>query len=55
MSDEQLEANEADTAEQRREVPEEDETPPGPAPDDADPVDAAEQHRAVPLNEDDYR
>lgn len=55
MSEEQLEADEADTAEQRRGMPEEDEPVAGPPPDEADPADAAEQHRIVPLDEDDYR
>ncbi len=51
------EANEADRAEQRLDVPEPDAEEPGgePVPDDVDPADAAEQHRDVPMDEDDYR
>ena len=50
------EANEADTAEQDFTVLEEDEPlPAGPLRDDVDPADATEQHRTVPLDDDDYR
>ncbi len=59
MSDEQLtadlEANEADAAEQRLDVLEDDEAAAEPVPDEANEADAAEQHRPVPLDEDDYR
>ena len=59
MSDEQLtadlEANEADAAEQRLDVLEDDETAAEPVPEEANEADAAEQHRPVPLDEDDYR
>lgn len=50
-----IEAPEADAAEQRREVRGEDSGPPGDIPPDANPADAAEQRRAVELDEDDYR
>ncbi|MBY8884200.1 hypothetical protein K7472_04985 [Streptomyces sp. PTM05] len=52
---ETLEANEADAAEQRSGVLEDDEQGEEPTRDDVDPADAAEQHRSVPLDEDDYR
>lgn len=57
MSEEQLEANEADTAEQRLGVLEDEETAPAtePPPVEADPADAVEQRLVVPQNEDDYR
>ncbi len=55
MSEEQLEADEADTAEQRRGVPQDEEVPAVPPRDDVDPADAAEQQRVVPVDEDDYR
>jgi hypothetical protein len=53
--DEPLEADEADTAEQRLGEPDEDDQAAAPVRDDVNPADAAEQHRSVPLDEDDYR
>jgi hypothetical protein len=56
MSEEQPEANEADAAEQRLGVLEEDEQGNEPVVhDEVDPADAEEQHRVVPQDEDDYR
>ncbi len=53
------EANEVDTFEQQlglapEDAEEEERTPPVP-PLEVDPADAAEQHRVVPLDDDDYR
>lgn len=53
------EANEADTFEQQlglgpEDAEEDEHTPPVP-PLEVDPADAAEQHRVVPLDDDDYR
>lgn len=50
-----LEADEADAAEQRLDVPSEDAEAAEPVADDVNPADAAEQLRTVPLDEDDYR
>ncbi len=57
QAEEPLEADEADTAEQRLGVPDEngDERAADEVRDDVNPADAAEQHRTVPLDEDDYR
>lgn len=55
MSDEPSEADRADVAEQRTGMREEDEPAQVEPRDDVDPADAAEQHRPVPLDEDDYR
>jgi hypothetical protein len=49
------EADEADAAEQRAVLDEEDGVEPGPIPDDANEADAAEQRLEVRLDEDDYR
>jgi hypothetical protein len=48
------EAAEADLAEQQRGIVEHDDLPFG-GPFDADPLDAADQHRPVPLDDEDYR
>jgi hypothetical protein len=54
-----LEAPEADSAEQRAELLQHEDAPLTPRPSDqaeeADPADAAEQRRVVELDEDDYR
>lgn len=50
-----VEAPEADAAEQRRSVRDHDDDIPGSVPYDVDPADAAEQHRVVDFDEDDYR
>lgn len=50
-----VEAPEADAAEQRRPVRESDDDTPGTVPFDVDPADASEQHRVVEFDEDDYR
>jgi hypothetical protein len=59
MSQEPLEANEADTAEQQFDVVDENEqrspVPPVVTPVEANPADAVEQRIAVPLDEEDYR
>ena len=59
MSDVEPAANEADTVEQQFEVLDDGEVAPVEAneqtPDEANPADAVEQHRTVPLDEDDYR
>jgi hypothetical protein len=59
MSDIEPEANEADAAEQRVEVLDDEEVAPletvEQTPDEANPADAAEQRQAVPLHEEDYR
>ncbi|MFW6205551.1 MAG: hypothetical protein ACOC96_11290 [Actinomycetota bacterium] len=49
------EAPEADAFEQHQEVVEQDEDIPSSMPFDADPADAADQHRVVDYDEDDYR
>lgn len=49
------EAPEADSYEQSREIVEHDEDIPPTMPLDADPADAADQHRVVDYDEDDYR
>ncbi|MEV4006503.1 hypothetical protein [Actinomadura sp. NPDC049753] len=48
-------ANEADAAEQRAALDDEERVERGPIPDDANEADAAEQQREVRLDEDDYR
>ncbi|SNS08226.1 hypothetical protein [Actinomadura mexicana] len=48
-------ANEADAAEQRAALDEEERVEAGPIPEDANEADAAEQRREVRLDEDDYR
>ncbi|MEV0665168.1 hypothetical protein ACIBI3_39950 [Actinomadura luteofluorescens] len=48
-------ANEADAAEQRAALGDEERVEGGPIPDDANEADAAEQRREVRLDEDDYR
>lgn len=50
-----LEAPEADTAEQHIELLQHRDVPITERPDDADPADAADQRRVVELDEDDYR
>lgn len=50
-----LEAPEADAAEQRAPLTPPEGEAPRPAPLDADPADVAEQERVVELDEDDYR
>ncbi len=59
MSQESLEANEADVVEQQFVVADEDETPPEEPPlveppIEADPADAVDQHIPVPVDDDDY-
>lgn len=48
------EAAEADLAEQERDIVDHDDPPFG-GPFDADPLDAADQHRPVPLDDEEYR
>ncbi|GGQ39701.1 hypothetical protein BKA00_007299 [Actinomadura coerulea] len=48
-------ANEADAAEQRAGLGDEERVERGPVPDEANEADAAEQRREVRLDEDDYR
>ncbi|MGW2309510.1 hypothetical protein [Actinomadura luteofluorescens] len=48
-------ADEADAAEQRTALGDEERVERGPIPDDANEADAAEQRREVRLDEDDYR
>ena len=50
-----LEAPEADTAEQLRALTEDDDEPGPDLPSDADPADVSEQRRVVAFDEDDYR
>lgn len=50
-----VDAPEADAAEQRRPVVEQDDDTPASVPYDVDPADASEQHRSVEYDEDDYR
>jgi hypothetical protein len=50
-----VDAPEADAAEQRRPVRDDDDDIPNSIPYDVDPADAAEQHRVVDFDEDDYR
>jgi hypothetical protein len=59
VDEEPLEADEADAADQRLALHDDDRGETGaeeePVRDDVNPADAAEQHRSVPLDEDDYR
>jgi hypothetical protein len=56
LSEVQPEADEGDAAEQRLGLLEDDEPPAQVPPEkEVNPADAAEQHRAVPQDEDDYR
>ncbi|MGK5626932.1 hypothetical protein [Streptomyces sp. URMC 123] len=56
VTDVDIEAPEGDIAEQHLDVdPEEENVPPVEPPLEADPADAVEQTRVVPLSEDDYR